>query len=91
MARFHYVNGDLFEGRLRIFSFNAPMRGEMLDVCRFDWSKLSPAIFGALFQSVMDPAERRALGCALYDREEHPQGRESTRERCGKWIRAFMA
>ncbi len=62
LARFPYVNGDLFDGHLRTFSFDAAMRGALLDACRFDWSKLSPAIFGALFQSVMDPGERRAQG-----------------------------
>ena len=28
---------DLFEGRLRTFSFDASMRGALLDACRFDW------------------------------------------------------
>ena len=70
LARFPYVNGDLFEGHLRTFSFDAPMRGTLLDACRFDWSKLSPAIFGALFQSVIDPAERRAKG-AHYTTEKN--------------------
>ena len=70
LARFPYVNGDLFEGHLRTFSFDAAMRGALLDACRFDWSEISPAIFGALFQSVMDPAERRAQG-AHYTTEKN--------------------
>ena len=70
LARFPYVNGDLFEGHLRMFSFDAAMRGALLDACRFDWSNISPAIFGALFQSVMDPAERRAQG-AHYTTEKN--------------------
>ena len=70
LARFPYVNGDLFEGQLRMFSFDAAMRGALLDACRFDWSIISPAIFGALFQSVMDPAERRAQG-AHYTTEKN--------------------
>ena len=70
MARFPYVNGDLFEGHLRTFSFDTAMRGALLDACRFDWSNISPAIFGALFQSVMDPAERRAQG-AHYTTEKN--------------------
>ena len=70
LTRFPYVNGDLFEGHLRTFSFDAAMRGALLDACRFDWSKLSPAIFGALVQSVMDPAERRAQG-AHYTTEKN--------------------
>ena len=70
LARFPYVNGDLFQGHLRTFSFDTAMRGALLDACRFDWSNISPAIFGALFQSVMDPAERRAQG-AHYTTEKN--------------------
>ena len=70
LARFPYVNGDLFEGHLRTFSFDAAMRAALLDACRFDWSNISPAIFGVLFQSVMDPAERRAQG-AHYTTEKN--------------------
>ena len=70
LARFPYVNGDLFEGHLRTFSFDTAMRRALLDACRFDWSNISPAIFGALFQSVMDPAERRAQG-AHYTTEKN--------------------
>ncbi len=62
LARFPYVNGDLFREPLRISSFTAPMRDRLLDTCRFDWSNISPAIFGALFQSVMEPEVRRAQG-----------------------------
>ena len=70
LARFPYINGDLFNGRLQTVSFNAPMRSALLDACRFDWSKVSPAIFGALFQSVMDPSQRRAQG-AHYTTEKN--------------------
>ena len=70
LARFPYINGDLFREPLRIPSFNASMREALLDVCRFDWSNISPAIFGALFQSVMEPAERRAQG-AHYTTEKN--------------------
>ena len=70
LARFPYVNGDLFQETLRIPSFNAAMRQALCEACRFDWSKISPAIFGALFQSVMDPAERRAEG-AHYTTEKN--------------------
>ena len=59
---FPYVNGQLFAGRLRTPHFNAEMRGHLLDACRHDWSGVSPAIFGSLFQSVMDAKERRAKG-----------------------------
>ena len=62
LARFPYVDGDLFAGPIRIPDFNAAMRRELLEAGRFDWTAISPAIFGALFQSVMEPAARRAAG-----------------------------
>ena len=46
------------------------MRAVLLDACRFDWTAISPAIFGALFQSVLEPAERRAQG-AHYTTEKN--------------------
>ena len=70
LNQFPYVNGALFEGALRIPAFDAAMRTALLDACRFDWSNISPAIFGALFQSVMEPAERRAKG-AHYTTEKN--------------------
>ncbi len=70
LANFPYVNGRLFDGPLRIPAFDSPMREMLLDACRFDWSSISPAIFGALFQSVMDPVERRAKG-AHYTTEKN--------------------
>ncbi len=62
LARFPYVNGDLFAETLSIPEFDAGMRAALLDACRFDWSAISPAIFGTLFQSVMEPAEQRIKG-----------------------------
>ena len=70
LGRFPYVNGDLFDGPLRIPSFDASMRERLLDACRFDWSNISPAIFGSLFQSVMDRDERRRQG-AHYTTEKN--------------------
>ena len=70
LARFPYVNGDLFAARLTIPDFDAAMRSALIDACRFDWAAISPAIFGALFQSVMDAAERRAQG-AHYTTEKN--------------------
>ena len=70
LARFPYVDGDLFREPIRIPSFTGAMRARLLDACRFDWSDISPAIFGALFQSVMEPAARRAQG-AHYTTEKN--------------------
>ena len=70
LARFPYVNGDLFAAQLAIPDFNAAMRTALVNACRFDWAAISPAIFGALFQSVMEPEERRAQG-AHYTTEKN--------------------
>ena len=51
-------------------AFDRDMRDLLLDCCALDWSRISPAIFGALFQSVMDPQQRRHLG-AHYTTEKN--------------------
>jgi hypothetical protein len=51
-------------------SFDSKMRQAILDCCYIDWSKISPAIFGSMFQSVMNPKERRNLG-AHYTSEKN--------------------
>ena len=62
LADFPYVNGKLFEEILPTASFDSKMRTALLECCYIDWSKISPAIFGSMFQSVMNPKERRNLG-----------------------------
>ncbi|PKL84450.1 MAG: SAM-dependent methyltransferase, partial [Ignavibacteriae bacterium HGW-Ignavibacteriae-1] len=62
LADFPYINGKLFEENLPTASFDTKMRQALLDCCYIDWSKISPAIFGSMFQSVMNPKERRNLG-----------------------------
>ena len=59
---FEYVNGALFEENLPSASFDSEMRDMLLDATTLNWSKISPAIFGSLFQSVMNPDQRRNLG-----------------------------
>jgi len=70
LAKFPYVNGALFSSPLLIPSFDTAMRQRLIDAGRFDWSGISPAIFGSLFQSVMNSAERRAAG-AHYTTEKN--------------------
>ena len=62
LASFPYVNGDLFGEHLGFADFNRDMRNALLAATRFDWSRISPAIFGSLFQAVMEPKERRQIG-----------------------------
>jgi hypothetical protein len=67
---FPYINGKLFEEVLPTASFDSKMRMALLNACRKDWSSISPAIFGSMFQSVMNPKERRNLG-AHYTSEKN--------------------
>lgn len=62
LADFPYINGKLFEEILPMASFDHKMRDALLECTYIDWSKISPAIFGSMFQSVMNPTERRNLG-----------------------------
>jgi len=62
LAQFPYVNGKLFDEALPIAAFNKDMRQLLIECCYLDWGKISPAIFGSLFQSVMDPGKRRNIG-----------------------------
>lgn len=70
LADFPFVSGKLFEENLPTASFDTKMRQALLDCCYIDWSKISPAIFGSMFQSVMNPKERRNLG-AHYTSEQN--------------------
>jgi hypothetical protein len=62
LASFPYVNGDLFAENLGFADFNRDMRKVLLACTGFDWSRISPAVFGSLFQAVMEPRERRQIG-----------------------------
>jgi hypothetical protein len=67
---FPFVNGKLFEEHLPTAGFDTQMRNILLECCLLDWGKISPAIFGSLFQSVMDEKARRHLG-AHYTSEKN--------------------
>ena len=65
---------DCSKKTLPIPDFDSGMREALLKVCKFDWSDISPAIFGSLFQSVMDPEERRAKGGHYTTEKKHSEG-----------------
>ncbi|WP_420836672.1 class I SAM-dependent DNA methyltransferase [Agitococcus lubricus] len=67
---FAYINGELFKEVIPPAAFDAKMRQELIDACATDWQAISPEIFGALFQSVMNKEERRNLG-AHYTSEQN--------------------
>lgn len=70
LAAFAYVNGSLFTERTRIPAFNRDMHALLLACAELNWSDISPAIFGAMFQGVLEAhtpdekrqASRRELG-----------------------------
>jgi len=70
LDEFPYVNGGLFEENLRTVYFNSALRDSLLECCDFDWCNISPAIFGSMFQSVMNPQQRREIG-AHYTTEKN--------------------
>lgn len=70
VASFPYVNGKLFEEYLQPASFDRKMRDTLLACCELDWGTISPAIFGSLFQGIMDAKVRRNLG-AHYTSEKN--------------------
>ena len=72
LNQFPYVNGQLFEERLPPAAFDTEMRETILECCALDWSQISPAIFGSMFQAAMNPEERRNLG-AHYTSEKNIQ------------------
>jgi len=72
LNQFEYVNGHLFEEHLPLAAFDTEMRETILECCALDWSLISPAIFGSMFQAAMNPKERRDLG-AHYTSEKNIQ------------------
>lgn len=62
MARFPYVNGSLFAERTPTEYFTRELREQLLIACGFDWSQISTAIFGSMFQLVKSREARRAAG-----------------------------
>jgi hypothetical protein len=59
---FKYVNGGIFDERIELPRLGNGLPRAVLDACAVDWSSISPAIFGSMFQSVRDAETRRALG-----------------------------
>ena len=65
LASFPYVNGGLFaDAAVEIPSLNTEIAGLLLKHASddFDWSRISPTIFGAVFESTLNPATRRSGG-----------------------------
>jgi hypothetical protein len=57
-----WVNGGMFKGHVRLLQGTREIRDMLIECMSFDWSQVSPAIFGSMFQSVMNEKERHDLG-----------------------------
>ena len=63
LLEFPYVNGSLFSDPVEIPQFSENAVNLILeDACNFDWSEISPTIFGAIFESTLNPEKRRQGG-----------------------------
>lgn len=62
MAKFPYVNGALYADPMPVEFFTPAMREALLDACRFRWTRISPAVFGSMFQMVKSKEARRTAG-----------------------------
>ena len=64
LKAFPYTNGGLFEEQIEIPQFTDQLREVLLHNASldFDWSKISPTIFGAVFESTLNPETRRSGG-----------------------------
>ena len=62
LAAFPYVNGGIFDEHITLPCLNKEFRDAILAAAAVDWSTISPAIFGSMFQSVRDARTRRDLG-----------------------------
>ncbi|MFI3272047.1 MAG: DNA methyltransferase [Pseudomonadota bacterium] len=67
---FPYVNGGLFQENVAIPTFNTKSRRLLMECGKMEWHEISPIIFGAMFQAVMDPEQRRSMG-AHYTSEKN--------------------
>lgn len=64
LKAFPYTNGGLFAEPIEIPQFTSELRKVLLDNASldFDWSMISPTIFGAVFESTLNPETRRKGG-----------------------------
>jgi hypothetical protein len=70
LAQFAYINGKLFAESARIPSFDSALREQLIACAKLDWSGISPAIFGAMFQGVLE--------------EHNPDGADSSNRKASR-------
>ena len=62
LAKFPYVNGDLFKDKIEIPVFSCKPRKVLIELGELDWKNINPDIFGSMIQAVVDNTKRSKLG-----------------------------
>lgn len=62
LAAIPYINGGIFDTTIEIPPLGNDFRDDLIDACSFDWGRISPAVFGSMFQTVKSKAARGQLG-----------------------------
>lgn len=62
LAAIPYINGGIFDAAITIPPLGEAFHEALIDACGFDWGRISPAVFGSMFQTVKDKDARRLLG-----------------------------
>ena len=70
LSAFPFVNGNLFSSDIKIPQMGESVREALIKCCKYDWSDVSPVIFGSLFQAILGDVDRRSLG-AHYTSEKN--------------------
>lgn len=70
LSAFPFVNGNLFSSDIKIPPMGESVREALIKCSKYDWSDVSPVIFGSLFQAILSDVDRRTLG-AHYTSEKN--------------------
>ena len=67
---FPYINGSLFSDKIEFPEFDKDVMDSIIEAASYDWSSVSPVIFGSMFESALSGDRRRAHG-AHYTEEDN--------------------
>ena len=62
LLEFPYVNGGLFENKIKLPVFTASSRKLIVECGKLNWDSINPDIFGSMIQAVVHPGQRENLG-----------------------------
>ena len=65
IKEFPYVNGNLFNGKIKIPEFSKTTRKMIMDGASLDWHMINPDILGSMLQSVVSPRKEKRMRCII--------------------------